>query len=489
MAITIPLLDEVIKQGISYWRNRFDGRDHSTEGFLGKTARACSMLVMGLLQSVEAADNDAVAGPNTSSAGLDDHAFALGLDNGEGGFGRKQPTPAAGGEGYCTGENATIFGAGLTLTASDETIVQLVAEKTIPGSPPGQGQILGSFVAITKGSAGNLPAGTVLTWDTTPAGADNTVTLTTALRDGTDLESDADLLERIYDRQQKPPKGGANPDYKSEWLEDVDGVDTAYVYPLRSGAGSVDNVLTAPGRGLARVPTVAVLNAARARLELERPNTANETNAFAPEMVASEVRVRLEAFGADWEFDWESGGVPVVVDSYSASPTPYIVTKTIEAPLSLRNAIDSNENPRIQLVVSGQLTPVVVVATSQIPFSGTTKIFLAAAASVAPAADDECYPGGPLVEPANEAILAYSDELGPSRESGKADDTEIWEDTLRINRIREAVLALRNADDRRMVEDVAAVTINGGTNDVAAEDRTPGLAPQLLYLSRVVVTD
>lgn len=489
MAITIPLIDEVIASGLAYWRNRFPGRDHSTEGFLGKTARACSMLIMGLLQSVEAADNDATPSSKTSTEGLDDWAFVLGLPDGEGGYGRKKATAAANGQGYCTGENATVFGAGGTLTATDGTIVQLVDSVTVPGVPPGSGQVLGSFIAVTKGTAGNLPVGTILTWDSPPAGADNTITLTVALSGGEDEESDADLLTRVYDRLQKPPKGGANSDYKSSWGEDVDGVDTIYVYPLRGGAGSVHVLPTVPGTGTGRVPGLAVVNAVLARLDDERPTTVNEIKVLtAYTGTGKTIKARVLPFGSDWDFDWLAAGTVYTVDTYTAGPPSKIKFNTL-APDSLKNAIDASEKPRIQVCVTGSVTPIVVTATAWADAGGKTEVTLEATPSIAPAFGDELYPGGPIVAQVVAAIIDYVDSLGPSRASGYADPTELWEDTLRIDRIKETILAQRSVDGDRIAENTTSVLIDGAAVDIQASDDRANQTPELLYLLRVIVTD
>ena len=57
-------------------------------------------------------------------------------------------------------------------------------------------------LAITAGSGGNLPVGTVLRWTSPPAGLASTVTLTTALSDGFDVETNVALALRMSARQR-----------------------------------------------------------------------------------------------------------------------------------------------------------------------------------------------------------------------------------------------------------------------------------------------
>jgi len=58
----------------------------------------------------------------------------------------------------------------------------------VAGAPPGAGSVVGKFIAVTPGTAGNLPVGTVLTWQSPPSGADSTVTLTSPLRGASILD-------------------------------------------------------------------------------------------------------------------------------------------------------------------------------------------------------------------------------------------------------------------------------------------------------------
>ena len=60
---------------------------------------------------------------------------------------------------------------------------------------------------------------------------------------GTDAENDASLLSRLLERIRRPPAGGNRHDYKN-WALSVDGVSSAYVYPLRRGLGTVDVAIT-----------------------------------------------------------------------------------------------------------------------------------------------------------------------------------------------------------------------------------------------------
>ncbi|WP_230478800.1 baseplate J/gp47 family protein [Kingella kingae] len=74
-----------------------------------------------------------------------------------------------------------------------------------------------------------------------PAGVQSDCVITA--QGGTDAESDASLLARLLERLRRPPAGGNQYDYKN-WALSVDGVSSAYVYPLRRGLGTVDIAIT-----------------------------------------------------------------------------------------------------------------------------------------------------------------------------------------------------------------------------------------------------
>ena len=65
-----------------------------------------------------------------------------------------------------------------------------------------------------------------------PAGITSDCVITA--QGGTDAESDASLLARLLEIIRRPPAGGNQYDYKN-WALSVDGVCSAYVYPLRRG--------------------------------------------------------------------------------------------------------------------------------------------------------------------------------------------------------------------------------------------------------------
>lgn len=97
------------------------------------------------------------------------------------------------------------------------------------------------IAAVEAGAAGNAAdAAGVLMF--APPGLSSDCVLSAS--GGTDAEGDASLLARLLDVLRRPPAGGNKYDYRN-WALSVDGVDAAYVYPLRCGLGTVDVAVTA----------------------------------------------------------------------------------------------------------------------------------------------------------------------------------------------------------------------------------------------------
>lgn len=106
------------------------------------------------------------------------------------------------------------------------------------------GTVVASVVASVAGLAGNQLGGSV-NLTAAPAGVNSVATIS-ATTGGADIQSDAGLLADVLDRIQYPPAGGNKYDY-ARWAKSVGGVASAYVYPLRRGAGTVDIIIMATG--------------------------------------------------------------------------------------------------------------------------------------------------------------------------------------------------------------------------------------------------
>lgn len=503
MPVTVPSYGEIEAQVDAFFRTRFPGRDLGSESWLGKQIRAISMALLSLQKSVGDADADGTPSARTSPARLDEFAVLFGLPSNSGGFGRDLAVAATGGAGTLRGTNATVYGDGLILYASDgATKIKLSGAVTLPGAPPGTSTAPGAFVAETKGNAGNLRIGSILTFASPPTGADSTVALTTALTGGADAESDASLLKRIFDRLQQPPKGGAAADYKV-WSEQGSPlVSRAYVYPNRGGTGTVQSVITRAGSGITRKPATSVRDAVDAFVLTKRPVTVQEFKTLLPATAASGVRIqaRLKPARDKYKFDWDDSAAVYSVVSWAPGP-PVIVVINNESSLStLKTAIDAGLKPRLQLeITGGPIVPVPIRATAWAPFgAGTIGVTLenplpagALGAATVATAGDRVTASGPIAKQIGDALLAYVDALGPSRAEGFSGLEDTWEDAIAIARLTEIALSQIDAADglTRLVANVAVpggITIDGMTADRVAAADIAG-APELLYAKFVVV--
>jgi uncharacterized phage protein gp47/JayE len=497
MPFSLPSLETLIDYCRTIWRGRWPGKDDHAESWIGKESRAMAMSLLGFHGSVQAVDNDVMPSNKSSRSGLERHAFTFGLPSGVSGkYGARGPIAASGGVGLCTGTNGTQFPANTQLLAPDgQTVIKLNSLVTVPGVPPGTGSITGSFSAVTKGKAGNLAAGTKLRWIGTPPGGDDEVTLSTGLSGGDDVESSPSLLARLFDRLQKPPKGGTANDYKT-WIEEAAEGVTAYIYPIRGGSGTVHAVVTQAGSGTGRNPSGNQQTAANDNVngsstqEGKRPITVDGFSLMAPEFADDGLAIRVRAVPAidKYAFDWSLGASSLTVASYAPGP-PGVITTTQPLPVSLKAAVDAGARPRIQVIIAGIVVPVEVRVESYDAGLQTLTLQNPLPAGFGtPSAGNAIHPGGPVVSAAAAALLAYVDSLGPSRQSGYADEFENWEDTCAIARLGQVVLDTFDTDGARMVTNIIAASINGLSVDVRAKDFTVS-APELLHAKSIAVTD
>ena len=517
MAITIPSDSEVAALVFAYFRAAFPGRDLSNDSFLGKTAHVMAQTLSGLLRATANVDKDSPPSSNSSAQALDNWAFFLALSDGDGGIGRKVAIPATGGTSNFTGINGTAFPDGAVAVAPDGvTLIETSGAFLIPGIPPATGFVLGNLVAQTPGIAGNLPAGSILVWQSAPGGADATITLITPLTGGAEQESDSDLLARILERLQNPPRGGAAADYRY-WAESAPGggIYRAYVYPHRNGLGTVDVVATVAGSGAGRAPSAAQLTAVSEYINGTaltgglRPVTAQGVRVMAPvtTQTVSVLISGIEPSGPAYAWDWIGSTFGYTVDTWTVGPPAKIRFNTI-AHSTLTSAIDAailtgspqTTGPRLQFVTAGgPVLPFYPRCVAHAVVSGKTEVTLdsttpLSAGWVAPAVGAAIYPVGPITVALAPALLSYIDSLGPSRLSGFADINDQWSDKAIIAEGMRLTMDVRDPGDgaTRMVSNIdtafGGVHYNAASVDYQAQDiETTG--PNILVASSIVVTD
>ena len=93
---------------------------------------------------------------------------------------------------------------------------------------------------------------------------------------------------------RRPPAGGNRYDYKN-WALSVDGVTSAYVYPLRRGLGTVDIAITSADG----VPSEETVRRVQAYIDEMRPVTAKNALVLKPTVTAVPVTVQVKLDGID----------------------------------------------------------------------------------------------------------------------------------------------------------------------------------------------
>ncbi|HEZ0885258.1 TPA: baseplate J/gp47 family protein [Neisseria meningitidis] len=146
-------------------------------------------------------------------------------------------------------------------------------------------------IADEPGAAANVRDGEAQLM-AAPAGVATECRLT--VQGGTDRESDASLLARLLEIIRRPPAGGNRYDYKN-WALSVDGVTSAYVYPLRRGLGTVDIAITSADG----VPSEETVRRVQAYIDEMRPVTAKNALVLKPTVTAVPVTVQVKLDGID----------------------------------------------------------------------------------------------------------------------------------------------------------------------------------------------
>jgi uncharacterized phage protein gp47/JayE len=519
MAITVPTLAELNQTVLAFYRARFPARDLGTESFLGKKAAAEAMMLYGFYKAAADADADALPSSLTSASRLDEFASTFGLSNGAGGFGRKGASGATGGAGTVTYAGSGPFpytlADGTALTASDGTTqVELDGALVFASA----GSMTGAFAATTTGIVGNLAVGQQLTFNSTISGLTPTVTLSTALSNGTDRETDADLLARLIDRLQNPPAGATAAQYRI-WCNAQTNVHQTYVYPLRSGTGTVDMVIVGAGHGGGGSrPT----GHGDGRSDVHRRRSAGSgggvggaaaLHAGAGHSIKAEVVAT-----AGNESDVLAGGRGLTVSAYSAIEDADSLGRLARARYSRSTPTGSSRGSRWRpppRPATSSLAPLpepTAMVTEQIKVTAynpsTHVCTLAAPFTVAPTVGDSVYSGGNVVETISGNLSRHVDALGPSTAGGEriiidgdGDPHTLpgfaylqppWNDTLVIDRIGAICLDATDANGATLCANIVRtafvpqVFVDGASDNIRAGDDGTN-APEMLHLKSINV--
>jgi len=151
--------------------------------------------------------------------------------------------------------------------------------------------------AVERGTAGNLEENAPLQFVNPLTGVEPVATVTGVVSTGADAEPPEDYRQRVIDRFQRRPQGGAYADYAG-WGGGVEGVRR--VYPYTGEPGEVD-VYVESATEADRVPTQAQLDAVADAIELDDSGLASRrpANAFVNTLPVEVLQFAVTVSGLD----------------------------------------------------------------------------------------------------------------------------------------------------------------------------------------------
>lgn len=192
---------------------------------------------------------------------------------GEQGLTRK-PSVKATGEVKFSGANGTVIPVGTRVSTDTPVYFVTTEEGTIAS-----GEIIVNAEAEEGGVSGNAVTSEIALVNGELSGV-LTVTNEMPFTGGVDVESDESLIERYFEKVQKPATSGNAFQYE-QWAKSVAGVGNAKVYPIWNGAGTVKVVLLDENK---RAPSAGVISATATYIESVRPIGATVTVVGATEV-------------------------------------------------------------------------------------------------------------------------------------------------------------------------------------------------------------
>ena len=214
---------------------------------------------------------------------LEKHAGLRGLR-------RRNATYAAGKGATVSGNPDAVIAVGLQIKTEDGRFYETTESAVISAD----GSAIVAVRSLATGAAQNIKTATKGSFMAAPVGVSSDVVLNDVVG-GTNKESDSSLLERLLDKIRRPAAGGNRYDYKN-WALNVDGVEQAYVYPLRRGLGTVDIAITADND----VPNDETVSRAQNYIDDERPVTAKESKVVKPDVTKVNFNIQVKISGVSF---------------------------------------------------------------------------------------------------------------------------------------------------------------------------------------------
>ena len=405
MSYKVPSLDDMTSLLVAFWRALFPlSNVGSRFSYHWKRLRAIALAVTDLHAHIDQVKRSVM--PNTA---LGDDL----LEWGQNVFGveKKGATPAR------KSAALRVYGTAASPVAADLELTHAATglrfQTNSAGSVGAGGSVDLDVIAIDTGSQTRLNAGEYLQFVATPAGCQAKALLVLNLdEDGFDEELDSAYQNRVLAKIADPPMGGTQADFEA-WALEVDGVALAKAYPGRAGLGTVDVAAMHAGSGsvreLSSTERATVLAYLQTKAPVQIASTGGALRVLITVADLQDVEITVTPNGdAAWAFDWDDSTAPTVLAWTAATLTLQFTTARPATMLA---------GHRICLrgVASVQDGAPLVIAA----LTGTDSVVLKAAPSVAPAATDKAYSGGPLVDLIRPAIVAHMNGEKLYADSGK----------------------------------------------------------------------
>lgn len=177
-----------------------------------------------------------------------------------------------------------------------------------------------------SGTIGNVANGTVLNFISSLPAVSTSVTVTGTTTTGADAEESDAYRQRILDRFQKRPQGGAYADYE-QWGEEAEGI--ANVYPYTSPTPGQVDLYVESATETDGIPTAAQLQAVLDIVELDSDGIATRrptgalVNAFPISRLAFDIRIL--GISVPGNLAGVKSQIEAAVTEHMLSREPYIV--------------------------------------------------------------------------------------------------------------------------------------------------------------------
>lgn len=183
-----------------------------------------------------------------------------------------------------------------------------------------------------SGVIGNLQAGDIVSFANPLPNINRNAVVVSQSVTGADGESTESYRQRVLDRFQKRPQGGAYSDYEL-WAEEVAGIINAYPYTGNPGEVDVYVEATVASSGNADgFPTQAQLDVVRASIELDNNNLATRrpVNAFVNVYSITRKSFTVQVTGLDVDNIADvQNQIESAITEYFKNVEPYIVGVSI----------------------------------------------------------------------------------------------------------------------------------------------------------------